>query len=271
MGRRTTKIRFKELLVGVLVMAPLSALSMDISYPDIDVQLVELGPEPLRTGKNFTTLELGSIVPGVSAQKVEARMGEPYARAHREGVMHWDYNVNFPIAGAPNQMVCQYKVVFGENDKVSSTHWRRRNCADLAQALVAPPAAEVQLMTLSANVLFGFGEDTLTSQGRESLREVAQTLLNDYENPAITLVGHADRMGSADYNRLLSKRRAEAVRRNLSQHNLPSAAMVVEGRGATEPVVHCRTDDREKLQLCLQPNRRVDIEVFERGTGARAL
>ncbi len=126
------------------------------------------------------------------------------------------------------------------------------------------------MLTLSADVLFGFGKAELTAAGRDRLVEVAGTLKTTYTDPMITLVGHADRIGSDAYNLKLSQRRAEAVRNFLTRQGLPSASMVAEGRGDTEPVVFCRTDDRAELRQCLQANRRVELEVFERGAGTRS-
>lgn len=255
--------------VGIFAIMSLPAFAgsaEELSFPNIDIPITELGPEPLRIGRDYSTLELDRMVPGAPGHVVEG-----YDDTYQGTVTGWDYNVNFPIAGDSSELVCQYKVVIGEDGKVASTHWRRRSCEGLAQALIAAPEGEVRIMTLSSDVLFDFGEAELSQQGRERLREVAEQLRNEYVDPAITLVGHTDRIGSAEYNQQLSQRRAETVRRHLSQYGLPSASMVAEGRGMTEPVAFCRTDSREDLARCLQPNRRVEIEVFERGAGTTAL
>lgn len=255
-----------------LAITALPSLAVGLPFPDIYVRMSDLDSEPLRTGQPYSTLELDRIVPGMPSHEVEALMGQPDRRGHYDDMVHWDYNVNFPIAGQSSQLVCQYKVVVGPEGMVISTHWRRHVCESLHQSLmVGSPKDAAQVMTLSADILFAFGEATLTAEGEAKLREVAEALMSTYENPVITLVGHADRIGSRDYNLELSQRRAEAVRRSLARYGLPSASMVAEGRGDTEPVVACRTDDLGELKRCLQPNRRVSIEVFERRSDTNSI
>ena len=274
-------ITIAGLAVAVLAGTALPVLATELPFPDLEVEVVELGPEPLRIGRDHASLGLERVRPGISGSEVEALLGRPQGTARHDGVAHWDYDINFPIAADSSELVCQYKVVFGADGVVASSHWRRRLCEHLYQALApvaspaeAPPPASApvnfQVLTLSSDVLFGFGKAELTPAGRASLDAVADKLKADYRDPVITLVGHADRIGTPAANRALSQRRAEAVRAYLSRQGLQSASMVAEGRGDSEPVVICRTEDTADLKRCLQPNRRVDIEVFERARAAEA-
>lgn len=260
------------LIVSIVATLSFSASAAEVPFPDETVQPTELGATPLRIGRDHSILSLGNIVSGMSGSQVEALLGPPSDRTSMGDLSHWHYNVNFPIAGGDSELVCQYNVVFGTGGEVSSTHWRRHTCENLAQALItappeeaeAEPEAKVQVVTLSADILFSFGESDLTSQGKERLREVAENLQATYQNPMITLIGHTDRIGSFDSNMELSQLRAEAVRLQLAKSGLSNRSMIAEGRGEMEPVVVCQTDQVEELKQCLQPNRRVDIEVFER-------
>ncbi|MGM0516096.1 MAG: OmpA family protein [Pseudomonadota bacterium] len=253
------------LAVGAFALSLQPAIAADLPFPELEVELAELDSEHLRIGRDHAALGLGRVEPGMSGQEIQEWLGSPASRDHQDGMTHWEYNVNFPIAGGTSQLVCQYMVVFGADEVVSSTHWRRRLCETLYQSRVADISSEdVEVVTLSADVLFAFGEAELTREGQEELRRVADQLKSKYDDPVITLVGHTDRIGSDEFNFKLSQSRAEAVRRQLTRYGLPSDSMVAEGRGETEPVVSCRTDDLEDLKECLQPNRRVEIEVFER-------
>jgi len=253
------------MLAVVFALSLQPAIAAELPFPDLEVELCELDCEHLRLGRDHAVLELGCVQPGVSGEEVEGWLGSPVSRDSQDGRMHWQYNVHFPIADGTSEIVCQYMVVFGADEVVSSTHWRRRLCETLYQSRVADmPSEDVEVVTLSADVLFAFGEAELTREGQDELRRVADQLKAKYEDPVITLVGHTDRIGSDEFNLKLSQRRAEAVRRQLTRYGLPSDSMVAEGRGETEPVVSCRTDDLEDLKECLQPNRRVEIEVFER-------
>lgn len=262
---KSTFASIARLVLLALAIAALPSHAMELPFPDIHVRLGELDSEPLRTGHDYSTLGIDRIVPGMPSHEVEKLIGQPDSRDHHDDMVHWDYNVNFPIAGQSSRLICQYKVVVGPEGMVTSTHWRRTICENLYQSLMTgAPVDTAQIMTLSADIMFAFGQAELTEVGRAKLREVADTLESTYENPVITLVGHADRIGSPDSNLVLSQRRAESVRRALARYGFPSASMVAEGRGDTEPLVTCRTDDTDELKRCLQPNRRVGIEVFER-------
>ena len=78
----------------------------------------------------------------------------------------------------------------------------------------------------------------------------------------IIVNGHADRLGSAQYNQRLSEKRAEAVRAYLVSKGVDRNKVETLGFGKTLPVKSC-PDQKERQQLieCLSPNRRVVVEV----------
>ena len=139
----------------------------------------------------------------------------------------------------------------------------------LAQA--APPAPEpivIEKVSLSTDVLFGFNKSELTPAGEEKLSQLA----NDAQGAnvdKVVLVGHADRIGSEDYNKELSEKRAQAVADYLASKGVDSSRLQVEGRGEAEPVTgnQCQrlgkeSNKNQKLIACLQPDRRVDAELL---------
>lgn len=72
--------------------------------------------------------------------------------------------------------------------------------------------------------------------------------------PVARIVGHADRRGNDAYNLDLSRRRALAVARVLTErHGIPASRLIAEGAGRAEPLC---ADDTE---TCHQRNRRVEI------------
>jgi len=78
----------------------------------------------------------------------------------------------------------------------------------------------------------------------------------------INLNGHADRLGSAQYNQRLSEKRAEAVRAYLVSKGLDASKVETFGFGKTTPVKSCPDQkDRKGLIDCLAPNRRVEVEI----------
>jgi OOP family OmpA-OmpF porin len=131
-----------------------------------------------------------------------------------------------------------------------------------------PPRPVLQKVTLSTDVLFEFNKAELREGGKKKLDEIANGL-KDAKVDEILAIGHADRIASEDYNRKLSEQRAEAVKTYLAQKGFGEEKVRVEGRGEQQPVTgdDCakmgpeRASNR-KLVSCLQPDRRVEIEVF---------
>jgi len=82
----------------------------------------------------------------------------------------------------------------------------------------------------------------------------------------IIAVGHADRIGKDAYNQKLSERRAAAVKEYLVSKGIEANRVYTEGKGEKQPVTAGKCGKSEKktkaLIECLQPDRRVEIEVI---------
>ncbi len=125
------------------------------------------------------------------------------------------------------------------------------------------PAPVLARITLNADALFDFDKSSLRPAGSDSL-DVFVLQLKDMKPGMISVVGHTDRIGTDRYNQLLSERRAETVRAYLVTKGVAAEGLRAEGRGRAEPVT--KTGDcpgaRSKAVIsCLQPDRRVEIEV----------
>ena len=136
----------------------------------------------------------------------------------------------------------------------------------MAPAAVAPapaPRPAAQRVKLNADTLFDFDKAVLRPEGRAALDDfVART--RNIQPEVIMAVGHADRFGSDRYNQRLSERRAAAVKSYLMSKGIADNRIQTEGRGETQPVTKagdCRGARSAKVIACLQPDRRVDIEV----------
>jgi OOP family OmpA-OmpF porin len=134
-------------------------------------------------------------------------------------------------------------------------------------AMAAPkpapkPAPVIQRVSLSADVLFEFDSARLRDTGKEKLRELAKSL-RDAEVESLTAIGHADRIGADAYNRTLSEKRAQAVKEYLSELGIETKRIETAGAGATNPVTAQACQGLRGLPLiaCLQPDRRVEVEV----------
>lgn len=137
----------------------------------------------------------------------------------------------------------------------------------VAVAAVAPAPAPVkplpQKISFSGDALFAFDKSVLKPEGKVMLDELAGQLDGaTYDN--IIATGHTDRFGSNAYNQKLSERRAQAVKDYLVSKNVQASRIDAEGKGETQPVTKagdCRGAKSAKVVACLQPDRRVDIEM----------
>ena len=132
--------------------------------------------------------------------------------------------------------------------------------------LVAAPEPRgpmIQKITLETDVLFGFDKAELRPEGQRKLDEIADGLKGAEVNE-IVAIGYTDPIGNEQYNEKLSQRRADAVKEYLAQKGVSSERIQTEGRGEQNPVTgdDCRGAKGQKLISCLEPNRRVEIEVF---------
>lgn len=120
----------------------------------------------------------------------------------------------------------------------------------------------VPKIVLGADGLFAFNSDALLPTVREKLEKMGRDInLCSSQIKRIKVIGHTDRIGSAAYNEDLSWRRAKAVGDYLADHGV-TVPIDIEGRGAAEPVTAgCENMDRKALIECLQPDRRVVIEL----------
>jgi OmpA-OmpF porin, OOP family len=131
-----------------------------------------------------------------------------------------------------------------------------------APAPAPKPAAEK--VTLAADALFDFNKSTLRPEGKAKLDDVA-TKMGELKLEVIIAVGHADRIGSDDYNMKLSERRAAAVKEYLVSKGVEANRVYTEGKGKNQPVTkpdQCKGAKSKKVVDCLQPDRRVDVEII---------
>lgn len=140
-----------------------------------------------------------------------------------------------------------------------------------AETLVPPdvgPEKPALRVTIQAETLFAFDKAVLREDGKKTLDDEVVTKMKEHPEVEVVLVsGYADRIGSAKYNLKLSERRANAVKSYLESQGIASNRIEAVGRGTADPVVDCKNikgpanRHNKKLVACLQPNRRVVVEV----------
>jgi OOP family OmpA-OmpF porin len=134
-----------------------------------------------------------------------------------------------------------------------------------------PPPPVRRRVSFSADSLFDFAKDTVRPEGKAALDQFASQLQGDRFR-VITVTGHTDRIGSHEYNQALSTRRAESVKAYLVQTGIPADKVTARGVDGEDPVTkpdECPGRGRTpRLIACLQPDRRVDVEVTASETEA---
>jgi OOP family OmpA-OmpF porin len=125
------------------------------------------------------------------------------------------------------------------------------------------PPKKPAVTNLASTELFEFNKAVLTKEARAKLDSEVIAKLRDLKDVRYIIVnGHADRLGSPQYNQRLSEKRADAVRAYLVSKGVDAGKVETLGFGKTLPVKACPDQkDRKGLIECLSPNRRVVVEV----------
>jgi OOP family OmpA-OmpF porin len=126
------------------------------------------------------------------------------------------------------------------------------------------PAPQAQKITIASKALFDFDKAVLKPEGKRALdTEVISKIKEITKLELVLVTGHTDRLGSQAYNQKLSERRAATVRDYLASQGVPKDKIETLGMGKTQPVpgVRCEQKNRKELIACLQPHRRVEVEV----------
>ncbi len=127
---------------------------------------------------------------------------------------------------------------------------------------IGPAEPAFAKMTLAAEVLFAFDKDGLKDEGKRILDvEVVEKMKAHPEVELVLITGHTDRIGDDKYNQKLSERRAAQVKKYIASQGVAESRLHAVGKGETQPVAECKGVRGKKLIECLQPNRRVVVEI----------
>lgn len=237
-------------------------------------------------------LKKGTFVNVESLRRMNVGMNEDQVRElisyphFNEGFFHpsvWNYMFNFRTGAGKEFMTCQYQVQYKDGLTVNM-FWNKSGCADVLSPKVAeivrpvmvasPPVStsmavmqSPERLRIASDALFAFDKsdsNDILADGKTQLDKLVAGLKNQYGRiDLVTVTGHTDRLGSDVYNQALSTARAATVRDYLIGKGMSQTTLRSYGAGKLQPVVQC--DDklgRADLIKCLQPNRRVEIEIM---------
>ena len=139
--------------------------------------------------------------------------------------------------------------------------------------------ANISAPTLIDNIFYDFDKATLRDSSKTALDKLV-ALLNENPHVTIELSAHCDYKGSAEYNKRLSQRRAEAVVAYLIAHGIAADRLTPVGYGKERPKKIKKkltekyqwlkegdvlTEDfikKKKEEICNQLNRRTEFSVL---------
>jgi OOP family OmpA-OmpF porin len=108
-------------------------------------------------------------------------------------------------------------------------------------------------------VMFDYNKATIKVESHELLNDVAEVIK---ENPSITKIrveGHTDSDGSDKYNKDLSQKRADAVKKFLVKAGIAEDKLEAVGYGEERPIADNSTDEGK------EKNRRVEFNIVGQG------
>lgn len=250
-----------------------------------EVTFPKLSSTHLTTGAFIEPATFQRIQLGLDRDQVRLVLGNPH---FNEGLIpknNWNYAFNFKTGQGNEYITCQYQVKFGKvsvqpqptshsalvptrESLLVAEYWQDPACEALVRGTPAEkPKAQVETLELSADALFAFAGSArkdLNSAGLRSLENLVAQINKEYVDiEQIHIIGHTDRIGSAASNYTLSLARANTVAQYLVENGIARNVVTTEGRGLTQPVVDCGASTQKTPQLiaCLQPNRRVIVEI----------
>lgn len=112
----------------------------------------------------------------------------------------------------------------------------------------------VTTSTLGGEALFDTNSAELNSASEQAMAELVSKLEKFQEISAIEVVGHTDSSGAAEYNQMLSEKRAKAVEAFLAAA-YPNVQVTSRGMGEDTPVATNSTKEGRAL------NRRVEVRI----------
>jgi outer membrane protein OmpA-like peptidoglycan-associated protein len=111
-------------------------------------------------------------------------------------------------------------------------------------------------------LLFNFDSARMTFGARAKMRQIAAVVnVPQYRFRKISVEGHTDAVGSREYNRELSRRRAESVARELVFSGVSKERTTVREFGETKPLVPNKHLDGTDNPEGRMRNRRVELFI----------
>ncbi|HEY0138392.1 MAG TPA: OmpA family protein [Nannocystis sp.] len=117
------------------------------------------------------------------------------------------------------------------------------------------PKSVTQYTGVIQGIYFDFNKDTIRKTSAPTL-DAAAKIFQEFPDLRVEITGHADDLGSREYNIQLSERRAEAVKRYLVGKGVAAERIETRGVGPDAPI------DNNKSETGRAKNRRIEFKIL---------
>ena len=122
---------------------------------------------------------------------------------------------------------------------------------------VAMRKLAVGVTSILRNIYFDFDKATFRTESYTELNKL-EAMLSQNQNIIMEIAGHTDAIGTKEYNKYLSLKRAQAVKDYLTKKGINTRRIKAVGYGKSKPLAS-NDDERGGREL----NRRVEFKVLE--------
>lgn len=215
------------------------------------------------TAQTVACAQVRLVRAGHAERQTGWRQASPHLRMVEDALVRADAQAAACVAAVPIAAV-----PIGATLPAAAPALARPAPAPVPASSAAPLPAQEKFIVL-ADTLFRFNKSEradMLAEGLAQLIEITQRAKRHASVQSIAITGHTDRLGSRAYNDRLSLARAETVKAFFAAQGVVAVKVVATGQGEREPVTTaCTARSRKKLIACLQPDRRVTVEVVGLG------
>lgn len=200
------------------------------------------------------------------ALRADIRHVLPLDRMHNNMLM--SLGLNFSFGGAKPAAAPVYSAPAPEPEPVMEMAAPQEEAAPVVEERPAPVFEEVRQVPATRvakeieekgratiEVLFDFDKDTIKKNYSKDIDNLAD-VMEQHPDLSITIEGHTDNTGNAAYNKKLSQRRADAVKKYMvKKNNIDENRLKTVGYGIEKPVAS------NKTKAGRAKNRRVEAAV----------
>lgn len=241
------------------------ARELERAQAEIEARARQIEEARARMEAQARELERARGVADVRAQEIEAarRAAEVKAREAEQARLQAELK-----AREVEQARLQTEAKQRELEQARRQTEARAREVEQARAMAEQLAREVSelkakqtdrgVVLTMGDVLFGFGKADLSPGATRSIDKLA-VFLEQHQNRNLLIEGHTDNVGSDEYNRALSEKRAQAVQDHLVARGVSPERIAIKGYGKQYPEAPNDTPSGR------QQNRRVEIVILNEG------